>query len=69
VAGTDMTAASPLRDLELPGRLQRLCHDAGVLIAPLGPGIAVSPPLIIADDEMAMLADALARRAPLARAA
>jgi putrescine---pyruvate transaminase len=73
LAGIDLSAAALARDPWLPARLQRQCRDAGVLVRPLGAGIAVSPPLIVADDEIAVLADgiaeALERLTPLARVA
>jgi putrescine aminotransferase len=45
-------------DPRLPGRLGAACRAAGVLVRPLvGGAVAVSPPLIVGDAELAELAD------------
>jgi adenosylmethionine-8-amino-7-oxononanoate aminotransferase len=60
LAGIEL--ASEARDAD-PGivvRLQLACREAGVMVRPLGAGIAVSPPLTIGTDEIALIADAIA---------
>jgi adenosylmethionine-8-amino-7-oxononanoate aminotransferase len=73
LAGIELSPAALAEDPALPIRLQRACRDAGVLVRPLGAGIAVSPPLTIDETELAVLADGIAeglvRLAPAARAA
>jgi adenosylmethionine-8-amino-7-oxononanoate aminotransferase len=73
LAGIELSPAALAEDLALPIRLQRACRDAGVLVRPLGAGIAVSPPLTIDATELAVLAEGIAeglgRLAPAARAA
>jgi putrescine---pyruvate transaminase len=73
LAGIELNAAALAEDPQLPVRWQRACRDAGVLVRPLGAGIAVSPPLTVGEQELAVLAggiaDGLDRLAPVARAA
>lgn len=44
----DVLAAAP----DAVVRLQRACREAGILVRPLGKGVAVSPPLTIGPDEL-----------------
>jgi putrescine---pyruvate transaminase len=73
LAGIELDAAALAEDPQLPLRWQRACRDAGVLVRPLGAGIAVSPPLTVSMGQLALLADGIAegldRLAPAARAA
>ena len=73
LAGIELSAAALARDPRMPVRWQHACRDAGVLVRPLGAGIAVSPPLTVGHAEIALLADGIAdgldRLAPAARAA
>ncbi len=62
--GVGLLAAVNLRrdlvqgDPTLPARVGLACRDAGVLVRPLVAGaIAVSPPLVIDDDEIDELVD------------
>jgi adenosylmethionine-8-amino-7-oxononanoate aminotransferase len=61
LAGIELAPAALSADPQLPARWQRACREAGVLVRPLGAGVAVSPPLIVGESEIAMLADALTR--------
>jgi putrescine---pyruvate transaminase len=73
LAGIDVRADALAQDPQLPVRWQRACREAGVLVRPLGAGIAVSPPLTVGKNEIALLAeriaDGLDRLVPAARAA
>jgi adenosylmethionine-8-amino-7-oxononanoate aminotransferase len=73
LAGVELAPAALASDPQLPVRWQRACREAGVLVRPLGAGIAVSPPLIVGEHEIALLADAIAAGldvlSPAARAA
>ena len=60
LAGIELSAAALAEDPQLPVRLQRACRDAGVLVRPLGAGIAVSPPLTISGSEIVMLGEGIA---------
>jgi putrescine---pyruvate transaminase len=66
-AGLGFLAAIDLADevlAEQPAavaRWQMTCRDAGVLVRPLGRGIAVSPPLTVGQDEIGELADGIAQ--------
>jgi putrescine---pyruvate transaminase len=42
-----------------PARWQLACRDGGVLVRPLPRGLAVSPPLTISEDQIALLADTM----------
>ena len=72
-AGLGLLAGLELRDPALVAPLQRSCREAGVLVRPLGTGIAVSPPLTVGEDEIDLLAagiaEGLANLTPSARAA
>jgi putrescine aminotransferase len=59
LAGIELDAAALAHDPQLPVRLQRACRDAGVLVRPLGAGIAVSPPLTVGEPEIVVLADGI----------
>ena len=73
LAGIELTPDALAIDPALPARWQRACREAGVLVRPLGAGIAVSPPLIVGEQEIALLADGIAhgleRLEPATRAA
>lgn len=66
-AGIGLLAALELADDALtaqPGlvtRLQLACREEGVLVRPLARGIAVSPPLIVSEEEIERLGGAIAR--------
>jgi adenosylmethionine-8-amino-7-oxononanoate aminotransferase len=52
---TELVAEDP----ELPARVGMACRDAGILVRPLVAGaIAVSPPLVVGDEEIAAIAEA-----------
>jgi adenosylmethionine-8-amino-7-oxononanoate aminotransferase len=52
---TELVAEDP----ELPARVGMACRDAGMLVRPLVAGaIAVSPPLVVGDEEIAAIAEA-----------
>jgi putrescine---pyruvate transaminase len=53
----DVLGSDPLA----PGRWQRACRDEGLLVRPLGKGIAVSPPLVADEPELELLATGLPR--------
>ena len=44
-----------------PVRWQRTCREEGVLVRPVGKGIAMSPPLIAGEPELDLLATGLPR--------
>ena len=73
LAGIELTPEALTSDPQLPLRWQHACRESGVLVRPLGAGIAVSPPLIVGEQEIALLADGIARGldrlAPAKRAA
>src|SRR3954469_14873581 len=73
LAGIELTPAALAADPQLPVRWQLACRQAGVLVHPFGWGIAVSPPLIVGEEEIARLAEGIAdgldRLVPAARAA
>jgi len=73
LAGIELAPAALASDPQLPVRWQQACREAGVLVRPLGAGIAVSPPLIVGEQEIARLAEGIAdgldRLVPAARAA
>jgi putrescine---pyruvate transaminase len=73
LAGFDPHPAALAEDPQLPLRWQRACREEGVLVRPLGAGIAVSPPLTIGLAEIEWLADGIVagldRLVPAARAA
>ena len=60
LAGIDVSAEALADDPGIVRAWQRACREAGVLVRPLGSGIAVSPPLICGRDEIALLADGIA---------
>lgn len=45
---------------DAPVRVQMACRAAGVLVRPVGVGVAVSPPLTISSAELALIGEALA---------
>jgi putrescine---pyruvate transaminase len=59
LAGIDLTGEALASDPGIVAAWQRACRDAGVLVRPLGKGIAVSPPLICGQTEIDALADAV----------
>ncbi|WP_040405931.1 aspartate aminotransferase family protein [Amycolatopsis nigrescens] len=61
IAGLDLAPDLLASDPGAPARWQRACREEGVLVRPLGKGIALSPPLIAAQSELDLLADALPR--------
>ena len=66
-AGLGLLAGVELREEVLAaapgaaGLLQRACREAGVLVRPLGRGIAVSPPLIVGSQELEEIGRAIVR--------
>src|SRR3954471_23352054 len=60
LAGIELEPAALASDPQLPARWQHACREAGVLVRPLGAGIAVSPPLIVGEEEIARLAEGIA---------
>jgi putrescine---pyruvate transaminase len=73
LAGIELDTGALAADPGLPVRWQRLCREAGVLVRPLGAGIAVSPPLTVGTEEIGLLAEGIAegldRLVPASRAA
>jgi putrescine aminotransferase len=59
IAGIDLEQEVLDADPGAPGRWQRTCREEGVLVRPLGKGIALSPPLVAAEPELDLLATAL----------
>ncbi|MBS1886154.1 MAG: aspartate aminotransferase family protein [Actinobacteria bacterium] len=60
LAGIELSAEALVADPAAPARLQLACREAGVLVRPLGTGIAVSPPLTITADQLGELGDGIA---------
>jgi putrescine---pyruvate transaminase len=60
LAGVELDEEARAADPGLIGRLQLACREAGVLVRPLAAGIAVSPPLIVGEDEIARIAEGIA---------
>lgn len=59
LAAVELSAEVLAADPGAPGKLQRLLRDEGVLVRPLGKGIAMSPPLVAGDEELDLLAAAI----------
>ncbi|HZV75393.1 MAG TPA: aspartate aminotransferase family protein [Conexibacter sp.] len=59
LAGVELTQEARAADPGAVVRLQLACRAAGVLVRPLGTGIAVSPPLTVGEPEIAELAEAI----------
>ncbi|MBE1501259.1 adenosylmethionine-8-amino-7-oxononanoate aminotransferase [Amycolatopsis lexingtonensis] len=59
LAAVELTAEVMDADPGAPVKLQRACRDEGVIVRNLGRGVAVSPPLIAAEPELDLLAEAL----------
>ena len=58
LAAVQLSAGAMLADPALPGRVAAACRRAGLLVRPLvGGAIAVSPPLVVGDAELAELAE------------
>lgn len=60
LAGIEFDADALAAEPGLPGRLQFAVRERGVLVRPLGRGVAVSPPLVCGQQEIGLLAGALA---------
>jgi adenosylmethionine-8-amino-7-oxononanoate aminotransferase len=61
LAGIELTEEARTADPGIVGRLQLACREVGVLVRPLGTGIAVSPPLIVDEDEIGQLVAGIGR--------
>jgi putrescine aminotransferase len=59
LAGIDLVDEILASAPGIVGRWQQTCREAGVLVLPLGNGIAVSPPLIVGRAEIDELCDGL----------
>ena len=58
LAAVQLSARAVSADSYLPARVAAACRDAGVLVRPLvGGAMAVSPPLVVTDDDLTELAD------------
>jgi adenosylmethionine-8-amino-7-oxononanoate aminotransferase len=57
LAGIDLADDVLARDPRAVLRWQRACRESGVLVRPLLKGIAISPPLIATEDDVARIAD------------
>ena len=58
LAAVQLSAGAMRADPALPGRVAAACRRAGLLVRPLvGGAIAVSPPLVVGDAELAELAE------------
>jgi putrescine---pyruvate transaminase len=60
MAGIDLAPDALAADPGLVVAWQKACRVAGVLVRPLGRGIAVSPPLTCGQEEIELLADGIA---------
>jgi adenosylmethionine-8-amino-7-oxononanoate aminotransferase len=60
MAGIDLAPEALAADPGLVVAWQRACRAAGVLVRPLGRGIAVSPPLTCSQEEIELLAEGIA---------
>jgi adenosylmethionine-8-amino-7-oxononanoate aminotransferase len=56
----EMTAEAVAADPAVTLRVHRAAREAGVLVRPLLSAIAVSPPLIVTEDELELMADGIA---------
>jgi adenosylmethionine-8-amino-7-oxononanoate aminotransferase len=61
LAGIELTEEARAADPGIVTRWQLACREAGVLVRPLAAGIAVSPPLVVQEREIAQLAEGLAQ--------
>lgn len=61
LGGVELAEDARARVPDLVMRVQLACREAGVLVRPLAAGIAVSPPLIVEEGEIAQLADGIAQ--------
>jgi len=61
LAGIDLAEDVLARDPKAVGRWQMTCREAGVLVRPLGRGIAISPPLTCTEQEIEQAAEGIAR--------
>ena len=59
LAAVEISAEVMEADPGAPVRLAMLARERGVLVRPLGRGVAVSPPLTVATDHLEMIGDAL----------
>jgi adenosylmethionine-8-amino-7-oxononanoate aminotransferase len=69
LAGIELTAEGIARDPAIVVKWQKACRSAGVLVRPLGAGIAVSPPLTCGEEEIELLAAGIERGLELIAAA
>lgn len=60
LAGIDVTSAALAADPGVVAAWQLACRAAGVLVRPMGKGIAVSPPLTCGEEEITLLAGGIA---------
>ncbi|MBS1868734.1 MAG: aspartate aminotransferase family protein [Actinobacteria bacterium] len=60
LAAVDLVEEARAADPAAVVRLQMACRAAGVLVRPLGTGIAVSPPLTVGERELEQIGDAIA---------
>lgn len=61
LAGVELTDEAFARDSAIVIKWQHACRSAGVLVRPLGKGIAVSPPLTCGEEEIEVLAAGIER--------
>ncbi|MEC3978608.1 aminotransferase family protein [Amycolatopsis sp. H20-H5] len=59
LAAVELSADLLAADPGAPGKLQRACRAEGVLVRPIARGVVLSPPLIAAEPELDLLANAL----------
>ncbi len=69
LAGIELRQEILAADPGAPGRWQLACREAGVLVRPLGGGVAVSPPLICAEEEIQQIGSGIAEGLRLFEAA
>jgi adenosylmethionine-8-amino-7-oxononanoate aminotransferase len=61
LAAIELTEEALTRDPTIVTKFQHACRSVGVLVRPLGRGIAVSPPLICGEEEIELLAAGIDR--------
>jgi adenosylmethionine-8-amino-7-oxononanoate aminotransferase len=61
LAAIELTDEALTREPAIVAKFQHACRSAGVLVRPLGRGIAVSPPLICGEEEIELLAAGIDR--------
>jgi adenosylmethionine-8-amino-7-oxononanoate aminotransferase len=61
LAGIDLAPDVLAADPAGPAAWQRACRDSGVLVRPIGKGIAISPPLTCAEADLEVIAERIAR--------